>query len=306
MDTNKRQFMLDAVRLLAITSSGFLLKGCTSSNIKGNLGKLTKDLNFYQKSNPNVNFNQKFTFKSKFSSGNDYPGPAWYLSPNTHIYASTPGQVVNVRTYSGGGTNVKGHQISIYNEPFSIVYEHVDKPAVKFKDIIKRGDLIARGVSDKRNNGVQGLPGYFKIALYNNGNCEDPDTYGENYSYMNYWDEKKDLNKNNKNNKISIQWDILNKISNSYNGVLKNDLVKISKQHISFKEFKKNGKYPFQHRNFNGSFLRYTPIERFKILENIYKQDPLKFTLGETKFQNLKQKFYNYQPIILTLPFKKP
>jgi hypothetical protein len=66
-------------------------------------------------------------------------------------------------------------------------------------------------------------------------------------------------------------------------------------------------KYTLFRKKHKGMFLsKWSPIEKFRNVEYLKKNKPQIFpSLTEEQFGEMKKEFYNNQPIILTLPFKK-
>jgi hypothetical protein len=162
---------------------------------------------------------------------------------------------------------------------YNSYYLHLKKPEIKSLQKVKRGQII--GHPDGRWN----MP---RLVFRDDGEQCDPNNYGMNHSFMNYWDGKTDLNigKAEQNKRFELQQQILNKFAGMVEGPEKYTLLR--KKH--------EGKFPCKWAN----------IEKFRYTEYLYQNKPETFpSLTKEQFGELKKEFYSNQPIILTLPFEK-
>jgi hypothetical protein len=162
---------------------------------------------------------------------------------------------------------------------YTLYYLHLQTPEVKVGLKIKRGQII--GYPDEKWN----MP---RLVINEIGDQIDPNNYGLNHSFMNYWDGTTDLDigKEEQNKRYEKQKQILNTIGGMVEGP---------------------EKYTLFRKKHNGMFLsKWSPIEKFRYVEYLKKNKPQIFpSLTEEQFGEMKKEFYINQPIVLTLPFKK-
>ena len=158
-------------------------------------------------------------------------------------------------------------------------YLHLKKPEIKSLQKVKRGQII--GYPDERWN----IP---RLVFRDYNDQCDPNNYGMNHSFMNYWDGKTDLTigKAEQNKRFELQQQILNKFAGMVEGPEKYTLLR--KKHKG------------------GFSCKWSPIEKFRYIEYLLHNKPETFpSLTKEQFGEMKKEFYSNQPIILTLPFKK-
>jgi len=162
---------------------------------------------------------------------------------------------------------------------YTIYYLHLKTPEVKFGQKIKRGEII--GYPDETWN----MP---RLVLNEISDQSDPNNYGVNHGFMNYWNGSTDLDigKEEQEKRYEMQQQILNKIAGMAEGPEKYTLLR--KKHT-------------------GMFLsKWSPIEKFRYVEYVYQNKPETFpSLAKEQFGEMRKEFYSNQPIVLTLPFKK-
>jgi hypothetical protein len=181
--------------------------------------------------------------------------------------------------------------------PFKIHYAHLHKTFFNKKNLgmpIKRGEPI--GNVTTHNN-------YAKLMLQRLGTVvgkgwADPDLYGFNHSHMDYISNVSISEIDEQNMKepekvrekaINQKWSI-NKIAEEC--VVKGMQVKMENV------------YHQKRRDYG--IITWSEPEKFKYLETLYEIKPELFpNLSNDYFQKLKKEFFENQPIILTLPFKK-
>lgn len=264
----------------------------------------------YNGMNPNLKFGQRGhgpTFKSNVFSHNDATPGIDYNS--NYMYAAADGVVIAIgdlkHTGRAGGLIVdvqhgepekiekfRSTNFTHVGDPsrfggqFVTRYAHLDDLRVEVGQKVNRGDVI----------GGAAFPtmGIAKLMLTNRAsNYVDPDNYGINHSFMNYWDGKTHLSVTNTSERIKIQrnlWIIMcgyiNPKIGFTEGVLTQKYYRIKTPHRS-------------------SFWDNCTI--MKYLVELYKAKPQTFpNLSMNKFLEINEEFYANQPIILSLPLKGP
>jgi hypothetical protein len=240
----------------------------------------------YNGVNPNLKIGQRGygpTFEANvFSRHGATPGID-YNSNN--MYAIADGVVFSdIRKIGGSGAyRLGGLTISIahgqhtHGTAFSSKYSHIGGTYVKQGDHVKRGDLIAVGADAP----------YAKLTVQKHLNYIDPDNYGPNHSYMNYYDgvtiyeneniEEKDINQR--------------RIVANFLKLCKFDLNLDEKMHRNMGEM---------------SSCMWDQIEIFRYLQDLYIAKPKLFPkLEPDSFSKIKNEFYANQPITFTLPLKE-
>ena len=184
------------------------------------------------------------------------------------------------RTLSEEQNDAKGFFVQVtHGNNYRSTYLHLNEPEVEFGQKLKRGQII--GYPDK----IWNMP---RLVFRDYYDTCDPNNYGMNHSYMNYWDGSTDLDigKEEQNKRLELQQQILNKIGGMVEGPEKYTLLR--KKH--------EGKFP----------CKWSPIEKFRYIEYLQKNKPETFpSLTKEQFGEMKKEFYDNQPIILTLPFTK-
>lgn len=175
----------------------------------------------------------------------------------------------------------KGLMVRIrHGNKYSSCYLHLRQPEVKFGQKIERGQRI--GFPDERWN----IP---SLILLKVANGIDPDNYGINHSFMTYWDglTNLDIDKEEQNKRIENQRRILQEIAGLCSGSEKYTLLMM------------------KHKRGDRS-LKWSAIETFRYIEHLYKKNPQEFSsLTKDQVEKMRKRFYENQPIILTLPFEK-
>ena len=297
MIQNRRSFlkMIGCFGLSFIPFGGLLSCGINFTPAKKALGGLlTDDFKVYNGPNPYVSFHQKYTFKSKMFNANmaigkRNPGPAWNVGRRPLI-ASIDGCITKIQRI--GGTN-GGYRLLLsndrWNQAYRIAYDHIFSLKVKPWQEVKRGDILGQS------------NGYFKMILFYIFNTQDPDNYGVNHSYMNYMEDGTVYNSGEDAFALGEnQRKILSEIVNCYVGLHKNEIKSLSNFN--------RGTDNLMHRSpsqINMHNFYWSEIERFRMIEHIFKKSPADFSITQKEFNEIKEKFYSNQPIVLTLPFKK-
>jgi hypothetical protein len=255
------------------------------------LGDLLDGFKLYRDGNPNAPYQQEFTFYTKMHCGNQLgernPGPAWHVTGDP-IIAASDGYVTkkghNTAGHAGDWVNVKPS----FSSPFTIHYTHIGSIQVDIMDEVERGKTIL-------GYGI----GYFKLMLFDLSNCIDPEYFGVNHGYMNFWDGVSNYSVYDAHLSKMEQRKVITEFVNLYLGEMKKEVDTIS----NFKNLLHRRPYKVgSHTVWN---FRWTEGERFRLLEHLYKNNSDQFDLGQSDFQDLKQTLYANQPLVLTLPFKK-
>jgi len=245
------------------------------------------EFNVYNDVNPNAKDIVAHTFKDCLSQ-KWWPGICYKTSkPMVAVARGTVTQIMKMEDLRGihelghrtEPNTAKGFLVEVsHGTGYKSFYLHLKKPELTSLQKVKRGQII--GYADERWN----MP----RLLFIDGDGSDPNNYGMNYSFMNYWDGSIDLDigKEERNKRYEIQQQILNKFAGMAEGPEK----------YSFLKKKHNGMFPY----------RWSKIEKFRYIEYVYQNKPETFpSLTKEQFLEMKKEFYSNQPIILTLPFNK-
>jgi hypothetical protein len=251
----------------------------------------------YNGPNPNLNITQRGhngTMEANIKDSNLATPGVDYTSGV--LYATAGGQVARISDIDKLGTGRLGgytvwisHPIAGPNMLDWVIttrYAHVYKPKLEVGDMVKRGDKIA----DVMYRDVA------KLILARWQYFVDPDNYGKNQSYMDYWDGKTDLDIENPRERClkqeQIYWELRGKASQWLYEKLRNS-------------------FPKSHRNdtrniYAGKKHLWDFVEMFRYIEELYIIKPQFFPgLERNEFNKLKKEFYANQPIVLTLPLKE-
>lgn len=246
------------------------------------------EFDVYNDVNPNTKDIVAYTFKDCLAK-KWWPGICYKTSkPMVAVAAGTVTDVSNLADTTGYlyGTITKeqnqakgfGVRVTTGNY-YNSFYLHLKTPEVKFGQRIKRGQTI--GYPDERWN----MP---RLVINEASDQVDPNNYGVNHSYMNYWDGNTDLDigKEEQNKRYEIQQQILNKFTGMVEGPEKYTLLR--KKHKGMQ------------------LCKWSPIEHFRYIEYLHQNKPETFpSLTKDQLEEMRKEFYSNQPIILTLPFKK-
>jgi hypothetical protein len=224
------------------------------------------------------------TFRGSILSGWS-PGMD-YASNNMYAVADGIVRKIGDIKIRYGGTivevvHVGTHQQWYDAEIFVSYYAHLSTVKLGQGESVKRGDLI--GPTMGRDHA--------KLMFSFNYNFIDPDNYGEQHNYMDYWDGKKEYG----------HGDIAEKRQNQ---------VKIIQEFSSFIELNPILSYYSltrrKHREFReNKACTWDVVEQFEYLAELYQGRPSYFAgVSQEKFAEYKKDFYANQPIILTLPLK--
>ena len=287
-EISRRGFLKKTGKIALAGAAAFGLEsGFLGGSIKLAYGEEPQaGFNVYNDVNPHIKSIQSHTFKECISQGYK---PAICYSTSKPMVAVAKGTVVEIidlqdPRYLWLGTypkEAKGLAVRIqHGNNYSSWYLHLRQPEVKFGQKIERGQRI--GFPDERWN----IP---SLMLPERINAIDPDNYGINHSFMTYWDglTNLDIDKEEQNKRIENQRRILQEIAGLCSGSEKYTLLMM------------------KHKR-GDRVLKWSAIETFRYMEHLYKKNPQKFSsLTKDQLEKMKKEFYDNQPIILTLPFKK-
>ena len=109
-------------------------------------------------------------------------------------------------------------------------------------------------------------------------------------SYMNYWDGVTELPSGHDSKKqYGVQLDKVNAFATLCKG--KNVSNLSERYHL---------------KQASRGRMSWSLIEQFRYLEHLYRTHPEYFTGTPDQINSIRKEFYDNQPIVLTLPFKKP
>lgn len=241
----------------------------------------------YNGLNPNLKIGQPGyspTFKGSmnqgFTPGVDYSSNFMYAAAEGQIYKWGPDYHLRL----GGAWLFIAHP-TVERPIFITQYAHLSEIYKKETFTpVERGEKIASVMSFHHAK---------MMMVYYWTHLVDPDNYGENHSYMNYWDGKTNLEITDMNQRNNNQIAVVKEIQNFSSPKIKEDL-------------KNRMMYNRQHRgDWEGKQVWWDEIERFRYLDALYNAKPNLFPeLSPDKFAEYKREFYANQPIILTLPLK--
>jgi hypothetical protein len=208
------------------------------------------------------------------------------------MVASVDGRVYDINYGAHGASS--GFTVMTATQPetkgknypwWNTYYGHLDRNLqVQKGQSIKRGQILGYVHSIP---GSLGITGKLMAREAPNGLGSEywlnPDNYGPGYEQMDYWDGKTDLSTPTYIDKSVRQQAIIK------------DLIKMnsSKYAKSLSGKKHMGGMPW------------SIAEKFKFLQQLYKQIPEIFGTNNEEAGKLIKEFYEIQPIKLTLPFKK-
>jgi hypothetical protein len=246
------------------------------------------EFNVYNDVNPNAKDIVAHTFKDCLAE-KWWPGICYKTSkPMVAVAAGTAIEIFNAADTTGylyqtlikEQNQAKGFGVRVVTgNYYSSFYLHLKTPEVKFGQKLNRGQVI--GYPDERWN----MP---RLVINEAADQVDPNNYGVNYSYMNYWDGNTDLEigKEEQNKRYETQQKILNEIAGMTEGPEKYTLLR--KKHKGMQ------------------LSKWSPIEHFRYIEYLHQNKPETFpTLSKEQFEEIRKEFYSNQPIVMTLPFKK-
>jgi len=251
----------------------------------------------YNGDNPNLGWRHgtMHTFKGAYLNGWS-PGISYSVPFGETMLACAPGLVYSVHSetqpFGGAAQRALAKAVVVrhpdFQSPFDIAFAHINKPLVESGQKIKRGDPIGKVTWDHD---------HVKIMFMWRESGEsyfDPDNYGANHSYMQYptGPLKEDSKEFIDGKLVKERW--IRQMQIVHN-------LKCRIEGLDFNTAK------FQHYPGRYKSNYWAPVEEFTYLKCLYEIKPDLFpSLSNDEFQSLKKEFYGKQPIILTLPFKKP
>ena len=294
---NRRIFLSLMLKSFLTLGLGDALIGCTTFDPTKDYTKLPleefdikafdswyKRNKLYNKMNPNLKGMHQHgyypTFKQSVFSGFGVT-PGMDYSANKMV-AIAPGEVGRIKELNTG--RLGGIVITVKHDPYVSRYAHLDKPAVKPFQKVKRGDVLA-SVRYRKNA---------KLMLIEGANYIDPDNYGAGHGFMDYFEKapvNTDVDPIERFDKDARIWR-LNKqmnILDDFVGFWDNDdkYSALSRYHVKYKWRQ----------------CKWSVVERFKYLSTLYgiKQN-LFPNLSKNHFEEMQKNFYENQSIIATLP----
>ncbi len=293
---NRREFLKKTGKVALVSGAtfglgdGLLGRGLVTSDLAFGEESQT-EFNVYNPINPNTKDIVAHTFKECLTQ-KWWPGICYKTSkPMVAVAGGTVTNIMKIKDLPGPPSShvwlalikepntAKGLMIRVvHGTGYKSFYLHLNKLEVESLQKIKRGQII--GYPDERWN----MP----RLVFEDGDQSDPNNYGVKHSFMNYWDGSTDLDirKEEQEKMYEIQQQILNKVAGMAEGPEKYTLLR------------KKHKGMFQYR--------WSSIEKFRYIEYLHQNKPETFpSLTKEQFGEMKKEFYNNQPIILTLPFKK-
>jgi hypothetical protein len=253
----------------------------------------------YNKANPNLRrpHSAHNIFVDSFNRWT--PGVDYYVPAGEVMVAAAPGIVMYIAEITGtgrlGGLFIHvGHPASEKSEdgrfrfgPYISSYNHVAEPFVQQWQKVERGQPLCRVPVIYSDNA--------KLYVLENSNWVDPDNYGFNHAYMDYQRGPIEQDKDSSNpdlmtEKLYKQTTLLQRFDK-----LRKDW-ETTQTFLSDLWHNKNGYKPSE----------WSTVEKFRFLETLYQMHPHQFpNLSKEEFESMRKEFYQNQPIILTLPFRK-
>jgi hypothetical protein len=225
--------------------------------------------------------------------GRPTPGIDYNVPNGAMMIAAAPGWVSNVkelRTGRAGGIMVEVvHTPELYAiRGYISYYAHLAHPYVGEGQFVRRGDAI--GVVTEHRE-------YAKLLFMEGGHYGrwvDPDNYGRQHSYMDYWDgsdSKSDMS----------DLELIAARSKKQKAILK-----------YFEDARADCRddplYDPVFAKVHGSNRAYwSVVEQYRYHECLYDIKPDIFPdVSKNECDALRKEFYENQPIVLTLPLTKP
>jgi hypothetical protein len=216
----------------------------------------------------------------RFKASLRYSGPPCigYTVPDGEtMVASATGQVATIEEL---GREREGLKVGVHHPNVHSIYRtyyaYLSEVDVKELQRVERGEPIGK---------VTTLPEYAKLLFWD-GNWLDPDNYGLHHGYMRYMRDHEEPIEEPSTDEIAQrekdQWAALKQLSGLSS--------------IALPDYSHHGRRD----------CTWSAVERFRYLECLYQANPGLFpSLTGGRFESLKKQFYENQPIILTLPFRR-
>ncbi len=281
---SRRDFLKNVgLSTLAINGAlafGELFSSCTTSSPKSGSSPISYSPGY-----------ESWNFIQSILSGQT-PGIRYKFRSRTLIVAPARGKI-NRR---GKPKRIPGHaggymvellhtdnleEASQFSQAFISAYFHLDKILVGNMEGPKPRNLIV-----ERGQVLGYCDSSLKFTFKEHGNLVNPDDWGPNHSFMDYWDGKADLDSKDIIPKLSKQRKLLLKLHEAY--------MEPDKEGLLQRVHRKNKYY--------GTCF-WSTVETWRFM---MKKDPGFFNIPEDQLNQLNNEFYDNQPMILTLPFKRP
>ncbi len=247
-----------------------------------NFDRWYKRNRLYNGPNPNLDGQRNMhTFKGAFPNGWT-PGVSYVVSYGTTMVAVAPGEVIEVRRLNTGRA---GGMLVIVGHPkfrsFTTSFAHLNAVYVHTGETVERGQPIGN------------LTQYTccaKLMFSNTFNWIDPDTYGLEHDYMDYQENLPESFRESSYEETKEKNEIQSQIVFDFYTMLSSTIE------IPLRYHKEKGY----------GACRWSYVDEFKYLSTLYKAKPDLFPgLTTIKVQSMTREFYDNQPIVLTLPFRK-
>ena len=300
----RRQF----IKITGLATAGIVLgQGCATFDYKKDWSQVPADKfdikgfdrwykwnKLYNGSNPNLRrpHSNMHTFYDAITNGRGWtPGIGYSTRWGEVMVAAADGKVIGIYdlTFDLHTGRAGGMVVQVLHDPLYVShYAHLDKVYVKIREKVKRGAPIGN-VTEHNNIAKLVFNEGLGRAL---GNHIDPDNYGTNHSYMEYWDGSTNLEIRNQTERWIRQTDLCEKFEESFIERKRAELLDL----LDLRAHRTSGKKQ----------CTWNDVGKFRYLEELYKAKPNLFqNLSNDRFESMKKEFYDNQPIILTLPLVK-
>jgi hypothetical protein len=232
-----------------------------------------------------------------------------YLTAGAAVCAVAPGIVHFVGQRGGGAGKGEGLYIRIYhdfydglqkesyprltlyrNQAYRSTYYNLSAIKVIQWQAVKRGQVIGYGLKFDADGKEK-----VKLVLEERGTFVNPDAYGPNHGFMRFFDETAaaEIDLDEMNRRADRQDAFVEKFNSFYADQTADNIYR---KIIMVTDTEKYKNYA----------VRWSALDRFRYLTHLYQQNCQLFpNLTSDKLASLTRRFYDSQPIVLTLPFKK-
>jgi hypothetical protein len=206
------------------------------------------------------------------------------------MYAAAYGQMFKYHELNnpgrpGGGMLYIAHP-NIQNPFYMTMYGHLSTVDYEFGKPVRRGERLGSVIQTD----------IAKLMMIRYNNWVDPDNYGINHSYMNYWDQKTDLD-------IHKEAEV-----NMFREGQQRDILKILLQNSS--EEVRNKIFRRKHRVKKDQPCNWDIPEEFRYLNKLYEKVCSRGTqnkyfsgkISNEQMNEMEKEFVANQPIILSFP----
>jgi hypothetical protein len=221
-DINRREFLQTGLHIATALSGLELIAGCAPfdkpvSPKEFNIQSFNRWYvrnKLYNKRNSYLGAqSESLTFEDNIRA-NYTPGVSYCLRRGDYMVAVAQGSVGAVVELQERPGRHAGLMVSIRHPEegdycYYSVYAHLDDSLVKENQFVHRGDKVGH---------VYTYTDTIKLILKEGllGRKVDPDNYGKNHSYMNYWDLSSNLEIKNQYKKLKAQENIANSLKESF------------------------------------------------------------------------------------------